>query len=121
MSWCTCWKCQRYFPVFASMATIEDVKRLSPLRSWPAKSGEALPVEKYRRPRFGSTEGVCQIGAPPCFHDSPVDGHVSCPTCPGPGTVKKRQSTFPVCASSAVRRPRILNSPPEIPLYTRPS
>jgi hypothetical protein len=37
---------QRYSPVFASSATIDAAKRLSPARFEPSRSGEALPVEK---------------------------------------------------------------------------
>jgi hypothetical protein len=35
MSWCTSWKCQRYFPVLASAATMLELNRLSPSRSPP--------------------------------------------------------------------------------------
>ena len=49
---------------------------LSPARSAPFQSGEALEVEKKRVFVFGSTAGVFQIPAPPCFHDSLLAGQV---------------------------------------------
>jgi len=59
---------------------------------------------------------VAQTEAPPVIHEFPA--HVSCPRSPGPGIVLNRQSSLPVFASSAARKPRMPNSPPTVPTMT---
>jgi hypothetical protein len=44
--------------------------------------------------------------------------HVSWPGSPGPGTVLKRQTSFPVFASYAAMKPRMPYSPPAGPMIT---
>ena len=87
MSWCTIWYHHLSFPVCTSSATIDAVNRFLPARELPLLSGPALPVVKYSVPSSGSTDGVCQTGAPPAFQASFDCGHVSWPVSPGPGIV----------------------------------
>ena len=49
------WKCQRTWPVFTSMATMEEFHLSSNSVRWPPKkSGVALPVGRYTRPSLAS-------------------------------------------------------------------
>src|ERR1700710_796034 len=114
MSWWTIWKCHLYLPVSASRATIEAVNRFSPSREAPSH-GDAFEVEKKIIPVSGFTVGVFQIEAPPSLYASVPFGHVLPPVSLGDGVVQKRHSILPVCAFSAVRRPRMPYSPPEPP------
>ncbi len=81
------WKCALISPVSASTATPESVKRLSPSRTAPSKSGHGLPVPKYRRFSSGSKVVVTQQLAPPRCQASPSSGQVSEPGSPGFGTM----------------------------------
>ena len=73
-------------------------------------------MPQYVRFRSGSYEPVTQIEPPPVFQESPPQ--VSPPRSPGPATVLKRQTCFPVLASNAARNPRIPYSPPAGPTMT---
>src|SRR5262245_17002920 len=67
----------------------------------------------------GSSVNVDQVPPPPCS-DHLRSPHVSAPTSLPAGMVLKRHTSRPVCASYAMIRPRMPNSPPEMPTSTRP-
>ncbi len=67
------------------------------------------------------------VPPPPYFHHAPL--HVSAaraiaafskPRLGSPGTVQKRHTCLPVCASYAATNPRTPNSAPLIPVITLP-
>jgi parallel beta-helix repeat protein len=60
-------------------------------------------------------------GPPPYFHASGISfGQVSEPGSPGAGMVYRRHSFLPVSGSHASRKPRVVRSPPAIPVITTP-
>ena len=96
MSWCTCWKCQRYLPVFASIATIDAVNRLSPARTAPLNSGPGCRWRSRSGRARDRRAGVCQTGAPPRFQASMSFGQRVVTELAGPGMVWNVHSSLPV-------------------------
>src|SRR5581483_5962953 len=92
-----CWKCHFALPVSTSIATIDEVYRLSPTRESPFQSGPGLPVPQYSSFNSGSYEPVSHVAPPPWTQLSP--GHDSLPGSPGDGIVQKRHTCLPVLAS----------------------
>src|ERR1041384_920741 len=119
MPWWIDWKCQRYSPVFMSIATIELENRFWPPRSDPSCEEllpRALPNVQYTSPSSGSIAGCIHGVAPPVCHELP--SQVSLPSSPGPGAPQKNHTTSPLLASSARAAHRLLSC---VPQYSTPS
>src|SRR5262249_20178740 len=77
------------------------------------------PIEAGQRGVIGGL--LSPAPPPPYFHASGISlGQVSEPGSPGAGMVYRRHSFLPVSGSQPSRKPRVVRSPPAIPVITTP-
>src|SRR6185437_13845829 len=129
------------FPVAASIATMASVKRLSPGRAVPSKSGDGLPTVTKMVLDALSYAGVVHTPPPPRCHASaylalsafsfamsrwrsafsalvaqvPHHPLVATGSSPGAGIEYQRHTCLPVAMLYAVRWPRMPYAPPDTP------
>src|SRR5205809_6259966 len=136
----TSWKPHLNFPLAASIAAIDSVKRWTPGRIEPSRSGDGLPIATNSVLLASSYAGVIHMEPPPCCHASAylAESALSLarsrfrsspsgvvlekgphqPPSWGDGMVYQVHTSAPLAALKAFTYPRMPYSAPEVPMIT---